>query len=278
MGNLCKYFSCCLLTTISSGVGFGICQRLLSNFLGLEQPVESLPQATATPGDRLPCPYAPCTRLTIIMACRSQKQAEDARRRLLEKLDEEIEYRSEKGSSEQRARYKKFRETVRLDILSLELSLSSSVLDFCDMVQQRYEISCIILLFTDPCVRYPYVSHLIFNAGNAPWIGIDWLAAIFAVITNFMRAVTYPRFKLQQTGLMSEEGFGYTWMCNVFGHFILVRLLYHVQPVQFLICTVGSKTPAHPRKEPLAGTSPLDNKHRRRRRSRLIRFRRLAVG
>jgi len=131
---LCRSF----LMKISSGVGFGICQRLLSNFLGLEQPVDSLPQALATPGDTLPCQYTPCTSLTIIMACRSKKAGEGAREKLLKKLDEDIKYRSKTGTPEQRTRYNKFRETVRLDIMPLELSYSSSVLDFCDMVQQRY--------------------------------------------------------------------------------------------------------------------------------------------
>ena len=169
------------------------------------------------------------------MACRSKKPGEDAREKLLKKLDEEIEQRCKKATSEQRVKYRKFRETVQLDVLPLELSLSSSVLDFCDMVQQRHVISCVTLLFTDLRARYPYVSHLIFNAGNAPWIGIDWLAATFAVITNLMNAVTYPRFKLQQVGLLSEEGLGYTWMCNVFGHFTLVRLLFYIQLIHSLI-------------------------------------------
>ena len=268
-----------LLTNICSGVGFGICQRLLSNFLGSEQPVDSLPQALATPGDTLPCPYAPCTRLTIVMACRSKKHGEEAREELLKRLDKEIEYRSKKGSPEQRAGYKKFRETVRLDLLPLELSISSSVLNSCDIVQQRHVITGVALLsFTDLCVRYPYVSHLVFNAGNAPWIGINWLAVILAVMTNLIKAVTYPRFKLQQVGLMSEEGFGYTWMCNVFGHFIMVRLLHYVQHTHSLIRTTGSKAPARPRKEPLASPSPLDDKHGRRGGPRLIRLRRLAIG
>lgn len=50
-----------------------------------------------------------------------------------------------------------------------------------------------------------------------------------------MKAVTYPRFKLQQAGLLSEEGLGYTWMCNVFGHFILVRVSYYIRCTHSLI-------------------------------------------
>ena len=140
MGNPCTYLHRSFLTNISSGVGFGICQRLLSNFLGLEQPVDSLPQALATPGDIVPCQFAPCASLTIIMACRSKEAGEDAREKLLKKLDEDIKYRSKKGTPEQRTRYHQFRKTVRLDIKPLELSHSSSVLDFCELVQLQYVI------------------------------------------------------------------------------------------------------------------------------------------
>lgn len=149
MGSSCKHLCRSLLTNIPSGVGFGICQRLLSNFLGLEQPVDSLPQALATPGDNLPCPYVPCARLTIVMGCRSRKYGGDARKKLLKELDENIEYQCKKATPEQRTRYRRFRETVQLDILPLELSHSSSALDFCDAVQQRYVISSVKSLFTD---------------------------------------------------------------------------------------------------------------------------------
>jgi len=152
MGNPCIYLCRSFLTNTSSGVGFGICQRLLSNFLGLEQPADSLPQALATPGHNLPCQYVPCTSLTIIMACRSKKAGEGARENLLKKLDEDIKHRSKTGTPEQRTRYKKFRETVRLDILPLDLSHSSTVMDFCDMVQQRYLTSSVTSLFTDLCI------------------------------------------------------------------------------------------------------------------------------
>lgn len=94
----------------------------------------------------MPCQYAPCTSLTIIMACRSKKAGEGAREELLKKLDEDIKYRSKTGTPEQRTRYNQFRETVRLDIRPLDLSHSSSVLDFCELVQQQYVIPGIKLL------------------------------------------------------------------------------------------------------------------------------------
>lgn len=70
--------------------------------------------------------------------------------------------------------------------------------------------------------RYPYISHMILNAGAAPWAGLDWLLAIKSIILNLPDAVTFPRYKLQHVGLLSDEGLGWTFQCNVFGHFMLV--------------------------------------------------------
>ena len=39
-----------------------------------------------------------------------------------------------------------------------------------------------------------------------------------------LRVVTEPAFYLQRVGLMSDDGLGWAWQCNVFGHYILVRL------------------------------------------------------
>lgn len=70
--------------------------------------------------------------------------------------------------------------------------------------------------------RYPYVSHIICNAGVAPFLHISWFGLVKQILINFLDAVTYPRYNVQQGGLMSEDGLGWVWQCNVFGHYILV--------------------------------------------------------
>ncbi len=37
-------------------------------------------------------------------------------------------------------------------------------------------------------------------------------------------AATYPVFKKQVTGELSEDGLGWIWQCNVFGHYVLVSM------------------------------------------------------
>jgi 3-keto steroid reductase len=41
-------------------------------------------------------------------------------------------------------------------------------------------------------------------------------------LINIRDAVTYPRYKLQKSGVMSDDGLGWTFQSNVFGHFIIV--------------------------------------------------------
>lgn len=70
---------------------------------------------------------------------------------------------------------------------------------------------------------YPYVSHLMCNAGIAPFISINWPSCIHQLLTDPLGAVTSPIYYLQTWGEVSQDGYGFTWQCNVFGHYTLVR-------------------------------------------------------
>ena len=74
--------------------------------------------------------------------------------------------------------------------------------------------------------RYPYVSHLVCNAGVVSLCGFDWPKAILQIFTQPIVALTSPVFKLQTRGEMSVDGYGWIWQCNVFGHYVLVSLLF----------------------------------------------------
>lgn len=119
-----------------------------------------------------------------------------------------------------------------------------------------------LLTTSSPLHRYPYISHLICNAGCAFWTGVDKiLAAKVIVMKGLSWSITLPPFKLQHTGRMSADGLGCTWQSNVFGHYIMVRaelfallkvenrLSVLVSPSQASICqirgTVLSASPAH---------------------------------
>lgn len=72
--------------------------------------------------------------------------------------------------------------------------------------------------------RYPYISHLICNAGCGFWSGVDKLLACRQILdVGLSLAITIPKFKLQHTGVMSGDGLGCTWQSNIFGHYIMVR-------------------------------------------------------
>jgi len=118
-----------------SGVGYGICQRLILACCGEEGeiPQDALPQTLASPGSPAPCAFAPTHKLCLILACRSLKKAAEARTQLLEFLDRHItDYREANPSSSERL--KNFRKNLMIDLLELDLASSASTLDFCDKV------------------------------------------------------------------------------------------------------------------------------------------------
>ena len=99
---------------------------------------------------------------------------------------------------------------------------------------------------------YPYVSHLICNAGVAPFVGISMSLLLRQLwrdmlAFNLLRFVVYPTYAIQRKGVMSDDGLGWTWQCNVFGHYILVRtppyVFYMLQrtddSVRTCACTMG---------------------------------------
>ncbi|KAG8805305.1 hypothetical protein FRC19_007976 [Serendipita sp. 401] len=193
------------------GVGYGICQRLLIN-LCEDTAEDSLPQSLATPGDRIPCEFTASKGLTLIMACRSAERAVTAKENLLKHLDEHIS-KQKNNQSASINRMLEFRRNLKVDLLSLDLANTTKTFEFCEEVTHRY----------------PYVSHAIFNAGYAPWIGINWPRAVLAVITDYMEAVTNGEtFRTQKVGITSKEGYGMTFQSNVLGHFILAR---HLRPL-----------------------------------------------
>jgi 3-keto steroid reductase len=61
------------------------------------------------------------------------------------------------------------------------------------------------------------------NAGGGPFIGLHWGATLYRISTRFLYAVTHPDYLVERTGLMTNDKLGWTWQCNVFGHFLMVR-------------------------------------------------------
>ena len=71
------------------------------------------------------------------------------------------------------------------------------------------------------------VSHLVCNAGVAPFLGISWTLLLQQLWRdmlelNVLGLVTNPQYNVQRREVVSDDGLGWTWQCNVFGHYILV--------------------------------------------------------
>lgn len=48
--------------------------------------------------------------------------------------------------------------------------------------------------------------------------------AIKQLTADWVEAVTNPLFYTQEVGQVSQDGLGWVWQCNIFGHYALVRV------------------------------------------------------
>ncbi|KAF9464278.1 hypothetical protein BDZ94DRAFT_1162332 [Collybia nuda] len=192
-----------IVTGANSGVGFGICQRLLFQ-LCEKNPTDALPQGFAPNAfDDAKHVY---DGLTLIMACRSTKRAEAARTKLLRLFEAHVETLRNQPIYDGHAH--KFQENVNIEIHTLDLASVTSV-----------------FRFSEEMSSYPYISHLICNAGVASFSSIHWPACLKQLFTEPIVAITAPTFYLQHQGEISADGLGWVWQCNVFGHYTLFRAI-----------------------------------------------------
>ncbi|KZV71402.1 NAD(P)-binding protein [Peniophora sp. CONT] len=189
-----------VVTGANNGIGFGVCRRLLFS-LAHSSPPDAKPLFPRT-GEVDAGIDFPCEGVTLVMACRSQQRAEDARAELLRLFEEDV-----RGINDTNATL--FRKNVEIVIHKLDLASVSSTLDFCDDLKRSY----------------PYISHLILNAGVAPFERIHWPSLGKQIFTDLFGALTYPRYNIQHHGQLSDDGLGWVWQCNVFGHYVLARAL-----------------------------------------------------
>ncbi|KAE9399108.1 hypothetical protein BT96DRAFT_707381 [Gymnopus androsaceus JB14] len=204
-----------VVTGANSGVGFGICQRLLCQLSEktpsdtLIRPSELSPKQQDNDNVREADQFVlPCEGITLIMACRNVQRAEVARQKLLQILDKHIG--KLRNSPQYDGHAESFRRNVKLVIHSVELTALDTIPKFVQELQSNY----------------PYVSHLICNAGIAPFNGMHWGTCIRQILTSPMASLTTPKFYSQSWGELSQDGYGFTWQCNVFGHYTLYRELY----------------------------------------------------
>ncbi|KAF7301304.1 hypothetical protein MIND_00695400 [Mycena indigotica] len=199
-------FPVIVVTGANAGVGFGVCQRLLYQLCS-SNPPDSWPQPWATRANALALEPPTGNGLVLILACRSVKRAEEARDELYHSLDAHI--KKLRKHPEYDGYADEFRHNLTIEVEYLDLARLDTVFDFSSRVSQRH----------------PYVSHLICNAGYAPFSHIIWPAAIRQLCTNFLETVTKPVFYAQTFGELTSDGLGHTFQCNFFGHYVLFRTL-----------------------------------------------------
>ncbi|KAF7313423.1 hypothetical protein HMN09_00498200 [Mycena chlorophos] len=199
-------FPVVVVTGANAGVGFGICQRLLFQ-LCTSTPRDSEPEPWSTRDNDLALEPPTANGLTLILACRSVKKAEAARDDLYHLLDGHI--KTLRAHAEYDGYADDFRHNLTIEVEHLDLAEISSVFDFAARVSKRHS----------------YISHLILNAGIAPFAHIKWLVAIRQVLHNLFEAITRPAFYAQTVGELTDDGLGFTFQCNYFGHYVLFRAL-----------------------------------------------------
>ncbi|KAK7471222.1 3-keto-steroid reductase [Stygiomarasmius scandens] len=210
-----------VVTGANGGVGYGICQRLLFQ-LSEPNPTDINIIATDSSNSYSNSPNnpdgdtrrhadefpLPCEGITLIMGCRSLKRAEAAKMKLLRSFDAHVERLKRREGYTGHA--ERFRKNVRVEIHEVNLAMISSISSFVEELK----------------ANYPYVSHLIFNAGVAPFCGMDWVKLFKQMTMSPMQAITAPKFYKQTWGERSLDGYGWVWQCNVFGHYFMVCFLH----------------------------------------------------
>ena len=121
-----------------SGVGFGICERLLLQ-LSSREPSDALPQKAlvslwGSALNKAP-PIFDTQSMTLIMACRSRSKAEIARTKLYEILDAHIKKQRELPGYDGHADL--FRDSLKIEIHHLDLAVIQSVFRFGTELSQK---------------------------------------------------------------------------------------------------------------------------------------------
>ncbi|KAF9042965.1 hypothetical protein BJ165DRAFT_1481981 [Panaeolus papilionaceus] len=198
-----------VVTGANGGVGYGICQRLLSQ---LVQPdaLDGRPQAFAKTKSEI-TPHPGYQGLTLVMACRNVEKANAACHELLRWFDDYVqELSQEEGFDEAHAR--NFMENCEVRVEEVDLASFKSVVQFAARLR----------------TKLPYITHLVLNAGTAPFKGLIYWKAALQFLTEPLAFMTYPKFYSQYSGQISKDNLGWIWQSNLFSHFVMVRELQNM--------------------------------------------------
>lgn len=79
--------------------------------------------------------------------------------------------------------------------------------------------------------NYSHLDYIILNAGTGAFLGINWPNCFASLLRNWVKAVSYPMYKLQAIGWKTAQPapvggeIGTVFCANVFGHYYLAHEL-----------------------------------------------------
>ncbi|ROW13494.1 hypothetical protein VPNG_04444 [Cytospora leucostoma] len=202
-----------LVTGANSGIGLGICQRLIDEFLA----TRSL-----------------TSHLVVIPTTRSARKSAET----IALLRRHLHRTASSSSSKLRARgAAPGGALARVHITSVQL-------DLCDFASVRRAADRLLggtlALEGHGEVRIPRLDAVVLNAGIGGWTGLDWPRAAHNLFTaGWVQATTWPTFKAADPGLVtnplpgpsadgdaeSSSPMGMVFCANVFGHYLLAHAI-----------------------------------------------------
>ncbi|KAJ9151039.1 3-keto steroid reductase-like protein, partial [Coniochaeta hoffmannii] len=212
-----------LVTGANSGIGFGICQRLIDEFIA-SRSLDS--------------------HLILIPTARSTKKSEDTVNALRKYATQRAET-SKTLKSRLGPGYEPTETTRRIHLLSIQL-------DLCNLPSIKAAADQLVhSTLTNPSdseafqslvdVRIPRLDAVILNAGIGGWSGLDWPRVAHNFLTRgFVQACTFPTFKAGIPGLTvnpiphtktdekkttSSPVLGEVFCANVFGHYLFAHAI-----------------------------------------------------
>ncbi|OAA52954.1 3-ketosteroid reductase [Niveomyces insectorum RCEF 264] len=223
-----------LVTGANSGIGLGICQRLIDEFVA------------AHPG--------PGAHLALIVTTRSPSKARATRVALRQHLARRVA-----------AAARKTRTGTPTDLHPGRIHVAGLELDLCCLPSVYAAADRLVHGTVDVfsgiddgpqhndnsfvSARIPRLDSVVLNAGIGGFTGMHWGRFAWNVLTaGFVQATTYPQFKMAQRGLrvdpltgryvsaaadaheqpeqgLEDRTLGAVFCANVFGHYVLVHAL-----------------------------------------------------
>lgn len=211
-----------------SGIGLGICQRLIDTFLA----TRSL-----------------TSHLVVIPTTRSPKKSAETIALLRKQLRRTASSDALSTSIASRASssYSHPRDTLkRVHILSVQLDLCdfTTIHKAADQLVNRTLSTPALADDVDfevlKDVKIPRLDAVVLNAGIGGWTGVDWLKAVKNFLTSgWIQATTWPEFKAAESGYtvnplptqtkgkaaVDAPVLGQVFCANVFGHYLFAHAI-----------------------------------------------------